>query len=150
MTISRRVAIAALVFSLLVAPMNGTLFAATDEVPSPPAPVHLTLQGRPLIAIASGLDTDAPPYDVTYDAARFEQPIYVGRPPHHHNEGAAAAIFLGAAGAIAGTAVLVYANRPECGVNPYAGGCGYGTKVTGGAVLAAGVVGLVVGAALWR
>ncbi len=66
---------------------------------------------------------------------------------HHH--GAAAAIAVGAAAAIAGTAVLVYANRPECSTNPAAGGCGYGTKVVGGAVLAGGVVGLAVGAASW-
>ena len=64
--------------------------------------------------------------------------------------GAAAAVFLGAAAAIAGTAVLVYANRPECSAVPTASGCGYGTKVAGGAVLSAGVVGLVVGAAMWR
>jgi hypothetical protein len=64
--------------------------------------------------------------------------------------GAAAAVFLGAAAAIAGTAVLVYANRPECSTIPTAGGCGYGTKVIGGSVLSAGVVGLVVGAAMWR
>ena len=67
-----------------------------------------------------------------------------------HNDGAHAAVLLGAIGAIAGTAVLVYANRPECGDNPAAGGCGYGTKVVGGAALAAGAVGLAVGAATWR
>jgi len=66
------------------------------------------------------------------------------------NNGAAAAIFLGAAAAIVGTAVLVYANRPECGATPGAGGCGYGTKVAGGAVLSGGLVGLAVGALTWR
>jgi hypothetical protein len=49
-----------------------------------------------------------------------------------------------------GTAVLVYANRLECSTNPIANGCGYGTKVIGGAVLSGGIVGLVVGAATWR
>jgi hypothetical protein len=138
MTTSRRLAIPALVLSLLVAPMSGALFAGADEGASLAAPAHLTLNGRPLVAMAPALDAAA------------AQPGYYARPPHHRNQGAATAIFLGAAGAIAGTAVLVYANRPECGLNPYAGGCGYGTKVAGGAVLAAGVVGLVVGAALWR
>jgi hypothetical protein len=59
-------------------------------------------------------------------------------------------MFVGAAAAIAGTAVLVYANRPECSTFPTASGCGYGTKVVGGAVLSAGVVGLLVGALTWR
>jgi hypothetical protein len=137
MTTSRLLAIPALVLSLFVAPMSGVLFAAADESASRAAPAHLTLNGQPLVAMAPAL-------------AAAAQPGYYARPPHHRNQGAATAIFLGAAGAIAGTAVLVYANRPECGLNPYAGGCGYGTKVAGGAVLAAGVVGLVVGAALWR
>jgi hypothetical protein len=64
--------------------------------------------------------------------------------------GAAVAIILGAAAAIAGTAVLVYANRPECSTNQMAGGCGYGTKVVGGAVLSAGIVGIMIGALTWR
>ena len=72
---------------------------------------------------------------------------YYGRGRHN---GAAAALVLGAAAAIAGTAVLVYANRPECSTNVAAGGCGYGTKVVGGAVLSAGIVGVIVGAATWR
>jgi len=66
------------------------------------------------------------------------------------NNGAIAAFFIGAAAAIAGTAVLVYANRPECGATPGASGCGYGTKVIGGSVLSAGAVGLMVGALTWR
>ena len=64
--------------------------------------------------------------------------------------GAATAIALGAVATIAGGAILVYANRPDCRANPTAGGCGYGTKVAGGAVLSAGIVGLVVGALTWR
>ena len=67
-----------------------------------------------------------------------------------NNSGSAAAMFIGAAAAIAGTALLVYANRPECNMVPTAGGCGYGTKVVGGAVLSAGIVGVIVGAATWR
>jgi hypothetical protein len=45
---------------------------------------------------------------------------------------------------------LVYANRPDCNTNQFAGGCGYGTKVIGGAVLSGGIVGLFVGALTWR
>jgi hypothetical protein len=69
---------------------------------------------------------------------------------HHRNSGARAAIILGSVAAVAGAAVLVYANRPECGANHAAGGCGYGTKVAGGAVLAGGVLGITIGAVTWR
>jgi hypothetical protein len=147
MMMSRSLTIPSLVVSLLAAPMSGALFAGTDEVATPtsaatstPAPARLTLNGEPIAAAVPALD--APALDL--------QPVYYGRPPYHRNQGAVEAIFLGAAGAIVGTGVLLYANRPECGFNPNAGGCGYGTKVVGGSVLAAGVVGLIVGAALWR
>ena len=66
------------------------------------------------------------------------------------NGAAAALIALGAVASITGGAVLVYANRPECSTNQFAGGCGYGTKVVGGAVLSAGIVGMVAGALAWR
>jgi hypothetical protein len=66
------------------------------------------------------------------------------------NDASRAEILLGAVGVIAGTAVLVYANRPECRANAGANGCGYGTKVAGSAVLSAGIVGLLVGALTWR
>jgi len=66
------------------------------------------------------------------------------------NGTAAAVIALGAAASIAGGAVLVYANRPECSTNQFASGCGYGTKVVGGAVMSAGLVGIVAGALAWR
>jgi len=66
------------------------------------------------------------------------------------NDGARAAIILGSVAAVAGAAVLVYANRPECGANHSASGCGYGTKVLGGAVLAGGAVSMTVGALTWR
>jgi hypothetical protein len=75
---------------------------------------------------------------------------YRGRGRGGRNGGPAAAIVLGAAASIAGTAVLVYANRPECNANLGASGCGYGTKVVGGAVLSAGIVGVMVGALTWR
>ncbi len=66
------------------------------------------------------------------------------------NEGARAAIVVGTIAAITGAALLVYANRPDCSSSPAASGCGYGTKVVGGAVLAAGAVGIVAGTVSWR
>jgi hypothetical protein len=57
---------------------------------------------------------------------------------------------LGAVASVAGTAILLYANRPECSTNPYrADGCGYGTKVVGGAALGLGVVGFTIAAITW-
>jgi hypothetical protein len=83
-------------------------------------------------------------------SSAFAGQIYQGRPYKINRDGSIAALMLGSIAAIAGTAVLVYANRPECTTNQFAGGCGYGTKVVGGAVLSGGVVGLVVGALTWR
>jgi len=86
------------------------------------------------------------------DAGTFEAGGQYGRRGSRgrRNGTAAAVIALGAAASIAGGAVLVYANRPECSTNQFAGGCGYGTKVVGGAVLSAGLVGMVAGALAWR
>jgi hypothetical protein len=83
---------------------------------------------------------------------RFGAQVYQGPPyPYRRrHDGSIAAIMIGAAAAIAGTAVLVYANRPECATDRIAGGCGYGTKVIGTAVLSGGIVGLFVGALTWR
>jgi hypothetical protein len=83
---------------------------------------------------------------------RFAAQIYQGAPyPYRRrHDGSIAAIMIGAAAAITGAAVLVYANRPECTTNTVAGGCGYGTKVAGTAVLSGGIVGLFVGALTWR
>ena len=75
---------------------------------------------------------------------------YRGRGGRGGRNAAVAAIVIGAAASIAGTAILVYANRPECSTHQMANGCGYGTKVVGGAVLSAGIVGIVVGAFMWR
>ena len=66
------------------------------------------------------------------------------------HDGSIAAIMFGAAGVITGSALLVYASRPECSVNQAASGCGYGPKVIGTSVLTGGVVGLMVGALTWR
>jgi len=66
------------------------------------------------------------------------------------NEGARTALVLGTIATITGAALLVYANRPECSENGAASGCSYGTKVVGGAVASAGLVGIVAGALTWR
>jgi hypothetical protein len=66
------------------------------------------------------------------------------------NRAAQVELVLGAVASIAGTAVLVYAHRPECSTNPTADGCGYGTKVVGGAILSAGIFSLVAAAVTWR
>jgi hypothetical protein len=76
--------------------------------------------------------------------------IYQGRPYRVGRNGSIAAIMIGAVATITGAAILVYANRPDCEINQFAGGCGYGTKVIGGSVLAGGVVGLFVGALTWK
>jgi hypothetical protein len=83
-------------------------------------------------------------------AGVFAQRGYRGRGGYsRRHDGAAAALIVGTAAAIAGTALLVYANRPECRAVPTAGGCGYGTKVVGGAMLSAGAVGVTIGALTW-
>jgi hypothetical protein len=86
---------------------------------------------------------------VPLDAAGSGQRGFRGR-GRGRNDGARTAIIVGSVAAIAGTAVLVYANRPDCGNSPRPDGCGYGTKVVGGAVLSAGVVAILVGALTWR
>jgi len=73
-----------------------------------------------------------------------------GRGGGRRNDAAAAEMVLGGIAAIAGTAVLVYANRPDCSRDRVADGCGYGTKVVGGSLLAGGVVIFSVGALTWR
>jgi len=83
-------------------------------------------------------------------SSSFAGQIYQGRPYKMNRDGSIAALMLGSIAAIAGTALLVYANRPECTTNQLAGGCGYGTKVVGGAVLSGGAVGLFIGALTWR
>jgi hypothetical protein len=66
------------------------------------------------------------------------------------NRAAQAAIIIGGVASIAGAAILVYANRPECRANQFANGCGYGSKVVGGAVLSGGLVSITLGAVTWR
>lgn len=164
---------AVLIVCLLASPLSGILFASEEKSSSrdvhegvstisdvdlsPDQPLAGTTEFvRSLVADSPHLllreDTlSARSLTFVPDESRlFAQRGYRGRGYSGRRNGAAAAVFLGAAAAIAGTAVLVYANRPECSATPSAGGCGYGTKVVGGAVLSTGVVGLLVGAAMWR
>ncbi len=142
--------------SLVGAPLSGTLFAS-ESTPQEARSEQAASYARVLSALHSPLKPS--PFTVSDDvllaAAAPPAASQWGRHGGHRggggrNDGARTAIILGAIGVIAGSAVLVYANRPECGDVPNASGCGYGTKVTGGAVLAAGVVGITVGAATWR
>ena len=85
-------------------------------------------------------------------SSAFAGQIYQGRPYRTGTTGrggSIAALMIGAAATITGAAILVYANRPECDIHQFAGGCGYGPKVVGGAVLSGGIVGLFVGAVTW-
>lgn len=118
--------------------LPGTNEFLRSLVASPP---HL-LRDDTLSARSLALATD--------ESRAFAQRGYRGRGSRGRNNGAAAALFVGTAAAIAGTALLIYANRPECSTIPTASGCGYGTKVVGGSVLSAGIAGLVVGALTWR
>jgi hypothetical protein len=133
----------------VVSAISATVATPGTQLPGTSEFVRSVMEPSPLVLARDTLATrsltfapDAP--------SGFAQRGYRGRGYSGRRNGAAAAVILGAAAAIAGTAVLVYANRPECSTIPTATGCGYGTKVVGGAVVSAGVVGLVVGAAMWR
>jgi len=126
--------------------------------------IPLTDRARPRFALTRELFTADPlvgsvvqepgTFDVAAIASSaFAGQIYQGRPRRIRRErdGSIAAIVIGAVASITGAAILVYANRPECrSSHQSATGCGYGTKVVGGAVLSGGAVGLVVGALTWR
>jgi hypothetical protein len=165
---------AALIVCLAGAPLSSTLFASDEELSSSEAsssqPVSGLFSSPPSTAGRSPFTfTDARLSEIepagpanahawrsTFDFTPIESSAYAQRRGYRGRGGgggrstAIAAIALGAAASIAGTAILVYANRPECGTNQTASGCGYGTKVVGGAVLSAGLVGIFVGALTWR
>jgi len=145
---------AAVLACLIVAECTSTLLASDAEGAAPPAISHLTYNGKPLTALGPWHDDHvqaAPPNDaLAVESTALGQYGGFRRGGRRRNEAAATALFLGAAGTIAGAAVLVYANRPECRANPALNACGYGTKVVGGAVLSAGLVGLMIGALTWR
>jgi len=141
-----------LIVSLIAAPSAPAF--ASDEVPSLAlrANAPLTLNGQSL-AMLGPLDVErAFPHaaPATVPLALDASAQWYRRGRGGRRNAAVTAIMLGAVGTIAGSAVLVYANRPDCSANPNLGGCGYGTKVVGGAVLTAGLVGIFTGALLWR
>ena len=151
-----RCATTAAVIVCVIATQCSTLFASDEQHAAPPIPAsHLTFNGEPLATLGV-LDADRPPQFrgpaplASVDSNVLSQRGGFRGRGRGRNDGAAAAIVLGAIGTIAGAAVLVYAGRPECNANPNLGGCGYGTKVVGGSVLTAGLVGLMVGALTWR
>jgi hypothetical protein len=141
-----------LILCLIGTQLSGRLFAS-DEEQTTIGGLHFTLDDQTLGSAPAGVT--APVSRSVFKAASPEfgsfaqRERYRGRRGRRH-DAATAALILGAVGTITGSALLVYANRPECRANQYAGGCGYGTKVVGGAVLSAGAVGLVIGALTWR
>jgi hypothetical protein len=148
----------ALIVCLVGTQWSGPLFASEEKPSSSVArsaeqPPRFTLGNDMLAASGPLRAASMQPWHGTLtlvpESTFAQRRGYRGRGRGGRN-GSAAAIVLGAAATIAGGAVLVYANRPECSTNPTADGCGYGTKVVGGAVLSAGLVGLVVGAVTWR
>ncbi|HYT74931.1 MAG TPA: hypothetical protein VEL79_09305 [Vicinamibacterales bacterium] len=151
-----RISITASIVCLVWTEWSGALLAAGPSGPaSPPDGQRLTL-GEPALSAftLTGTNASQRAWDrgtlfAPADATAFAQRGW-GRRRGGRNSGARTAVIVGSVAAIAGTAVLVYANRPECGANHSASGCGYGTKVVGGAVMAAGAVGVVVGALSWR
>jgi hypothetical protein len=165
---------AALIVCLACAPWSDTIFASEEELSSSEASSSQSVSG-----LFSRPPSTAGRSPFTFTDARFtvDEPVgaadarawrsafnftpiessayaqrrgYRGRGGGGGRSAAITAIALGAAASIAGAAVLVYANRPECRANQAASGCGYGTKVVGGAVLSAGIVGIFVGALTWR
>jgi hypothetical protein len=152
----RALTIVTLSVALVGAPLSGTLFAS-EPAPQQARAEQSASSDRVLTALHAPLQPS--PFTVSEDvlmantagASAASQWGRRGGYHHGHNNGAAqTAIILGTIGAIAGAAVLVYANRPECGDFPNASGCGYGTKVAGGAVLAAGMASITIGAVSWR
>ena len=163
----------ALIVCLAGAPWSGTIFASDEEHSSTEASssqsasglfsspastagrLSFTFTDAKLPVLEPVGATDARAWASTFtvtpiESSAYAQRGYRGRGGGGGRSAAIAAIALGAAASIAGTAILVYANRPECGTNQTASGCGYGTKVVGGAVLSAGLVGIFVGALTWR
>jgi len=92
---------------------------------------------------------DRQPSEAGVPAAAFGQWGYYGGHHHGHNGAAQATIILGSAAVIAGTAMLIYANRHECDAFAHSNDC-YGEKVFGGSILAGGIVSLTMGMVMWH
>jgi len=144
----------ALLVCLIGGPWGGILFAADEPssqgVLPPAAHSRFTFTGE--IQPAAALRAQA--WQRGFNFVPADSTLLAQHGYRHHgggrdNGGSAAAIIIGSAAAIAGGAILVYANRPDCRFQR-ADGCGYGTKVAGGAVLAGGLVSITVGALTWR
>jgi len=166
---SSRLTIGALVVCLAGAPIGGTAFASeSTPLESTPTSPSAAISGsdaqvlgrssstglvarsrftvRDEVLAARGL------FDAGAASLAFEQRgHYRGRRSRWgDNRAAQTAIILGGVASIAGAAILVYANRPECRTNQFANGCGYGSKVVGGAVLSGGLVSITLGAVTWK
>jgi hypothetical protein len=150
----------ALIVCLACPQWSAALFAAEPDPPAvaaAPASASTAPGAFTVLQLSRfSLPDDAVARDAQSGAPRLlvpDESVFAqrwGRGRWRRDHGARTAMFLGATAAIAGAAVLVYANRPDCRTNPAASGCGYGTKVIGGAVLAGGAAGLVIGALSWR
>jgi hypothetical protein len=159
-TTRRAVTTAVLVACLSSAPLSGTVAASEPAPPGPPGNASSiqadqpTPTGRSPFVLSdemlrrSLLESDG--REARVPATAYGQWGYYGPPPHHHHNGAAqAAIIFGSAAVIAGTAMMIYANRPECDSVVHSNDC-YGEKVFGGSILAGGIVSLTMGMVMWH
>jgi hypothetical protein len=156
--------ISALIVCLVIAQGNATLFASEASPATSTAQPASTIElfadqtsapAHSLLAISDSA-TVVPRAPFTFvpsasDAFSQRDGYRGGRGrEQRRHDSATAALVLGAVASVAGTAILLYANRPECSTNPYrADGCGYGTKVVGGAALGLGVMGFTIAAITW-
>ena len=153
---------AALIVCLVSTQWTGTLFASDDTNKTTATSAPATTTEHFHFTLDPGFfDTNSSAEPIAPDARIFDfvpaqtsataRQVYQGRPyrMRGRHDGAVAAMMIGAVATIAGAAVLVYANRPDCDRDRFASGCGYGTKVIGSSVLAGGVVGLTIGAITW-
>lgn len=160
MVTTRRAVTAVLVACLSGAPLSGTVAASEPAPPAPPGSTSSIQVDQPTATARSPfvlsdemlrrslIESEA--REAGVPAAAYGQRGYYGGHHHHGHDGASqAAIILGSAAAIAGTAVLIYANRPECDSFAHQNDC-YGEKVVGGSLLAGGIVSLVLGAVTWH
>src|SRR3954470_1008305 len=111
-TIHRLSMIGAVIVCLVGVQANVTLFAAEDQESLVQHRLNLDVglvPAHPLFTLE--------PASATSSAAQ----VYRGRRSRMTRSGSVAAIMLGAAATIAGSAILVYANRPECSTNQFAG-----------------------------